>query len=85
MTARLSAFFSATGAAVAASMTGFTPLSALAFLAFVLLYVPCVAAVSAIHKEMNSLKWTCASVAWQIIVAYIVSALVFQIGRLLGF
>ena len=75
----------ATGAAVAASMTGFTPLSALAFLAFVLLYVPCVAAVSAIHKEMNSLKWTCASVAWQIIVAYIVSALVFQVGRLLGF
>ncbi|MBO4832339.1 MAG: ferrous iron transport protein B [Oscillospiraceae bacterium] len=75
----------ASGAAVAASMTGFTPLSALAFLVFVLLYVPCVAAVSAIHKEMNSLKWTGMSVAWQIVVAYIVSALVFQAGRLLGF
>ena len=75
----------AAGAAVASAMTGFTPLSALSFLVFVLLYVPCVAAVTAIRKEMNSLKWTGMSVAWQIIVAYIVSALVYQAGRLLGF
>ena len=75
----------AAGSVVASAMTGFTPLSALAFLVFVLLYVPCVAAVTAIRKEMNSLKWTGMSVAWQIIVAYIVSALVYQAGRLLGF
>ncbi len=86
--ASLSMFYkfsmTASGAAVAAAMTGFTPLSALSFLVFVLLYVPCVAAVSAIRKEMNSTKWTMASVAWQIIVAYVVSMIVFQVGRLLG-
>lgn len=74
----------ATGAAVSAAMTGFTPLSAFSFLVFVLLYVPCIAAISAIRREMNSLKWTAASICWQIGSAYIVSALVFQIGKLIG-
>ena len=74
----------AAGSVVAASMAGFTPLSALSFLVFVLLYVPCVAALSAIYKEMNSLKWTALSAAWQIMTAYIMSMLVFQLGRLLG-
>ena len=36
----------------------FTPLSAGSFLLFVLLYTPCVAAISAIHREMGSFKWT---------------------------
>ena len=61
-----------------------TPLAAFAFLTFILLYVPCVAAVSAIRKEMNSLKWTLASVGWQLLVAYVVSLLVYQLGSLLG-
>ena len=74
----------AAGAAVAGAMTGFTPLSAFSFLVFVLLYVPCVAAVAAIHKEMNSVKWTLMSVFWQIFVAYMVSMTVYQVGRLLG-
>ena len=55
----------------------------LLFLVFVLLYVPCVAAVSTIRKEMNSLKWTLASVAWQIGAAYLGSFLVYQIGGLI--
>ncbi len=70
--------------AVAAAMTGFTPLSAFAYLVFILLYVPCVAAVATIHKEMNSLKWTAFSVGWQLFVAYIASLLVYQIGHLFG-
>lgn len=87
--ASLSMFFgfslSADNSVVAAALSGvFTPLSAYAFLAFVLLYVPCVAAVSTIYKEMNSLKWTLFSVLWQLVSAYAVSALIFQIGRLLG-
>ena len=86
--ASLSMFYgfslTATSAQVAASMTGFTPLSALSFLVFILLYTPCVAAVSTIHKEMNGTKWTLASIGWQLFVAYIMSALVFQVGSLLG-
>lgn len=74
----------ASSAAVAAAMSAFTPLSAFSFLVFILLYIPCIAAVSAIHKEMASLKWTLLSVFWQLFAAYTVSMIVYQIGLLLG-
>ena len=73
------------GPEVAAAMTGFTPLSAFSMLVFILLYVPCVAAVSTLFKEMNSPRWAWFSIAWQIGCAYVVSLLVHTIGRLLGF
>ena len=60
------------------------PLAAFSYLVFILLYVPCVAAVSTIAKEMNSRKWTLFCVAWQIGCAYAVSLLVYQLGRLLA-
>ena len=72
----------ATGAQVAAAMTGFTPLSAFSMLVFILLYVPCVAAVSTLAKEMNSMKWTLFSIGWQLGVAYVASLLVYQVGSL---
>lgn len=67
---------------VAAAMIGFTPLSAFSMLVFVLLYVPCVAAVSTLFKEMNSLKWAWFSIAWQVGCAYVMSLLVYQVGSL---
>ncbi|NIK77093.1 ferrous iron transport protein B [Paenibacillus castaneae] len=63
----------------------FTPLSAYSFLAFILLYVPCLATVAAIKKETNSAKWTWFSVIYALIIAYIVSILIYQGGLLLGF
>ena len=72
----------AAGGEVAAAMTGFTPLSAFAMLVFILLYVPCVAAVSTLFKEMGSRKWAWFSIAWQIGCAYVMSLLVYQIGGL---
>ena len=79
--------FSLTAAsgAVAAAMTGFTPLSAFSMLVFILLYVPCVAATSTMAKELGSAKWTAFSVCWQIGVAYVVSLLVHTVGLALGF
>lgn len=62
----------------------FTPLSAYAFMTFVLLYTPCVAAVSAIHREMGSLKWTLVCVFWQLIAAWFASACVYQFGSLIS-
>ena len=59
-----------------------SPAAAYAFLVFVLLYIPCVAAVSTIYKEMNSLKWTLRSVVWQLVWAYGISLLVYQVGSL---
>ncbi len=63
----------------------FSPLSALSFLAFTLLYTPCVAALAATRRELGSFKWTLAAVVFQTGVAWLVSALVFQLGRLAGF
>lgn len=45
-------------------------------LVFILLYVPCVAAVSTLAREMNSVKWTLFSIAWQIGIAYTAAFLV---------
>ena len=75
----------AAGSAVAAAMTGFTPLSAFSMLVFILLYVPCVAATSTMLRELGSAKWTAFSVCWQIGVAYIASLLVHTVGLALGF
>lgn len=67
---------------VAAAMGDFTALSALSYLVFILLYVPCVAAVSTLAKEMNSRKWTAFSIVWQIGIAYVVALLVYQVGSI---
>ena len=72
----------ATSGQVAAAMTGFTPLSAFSMLVFILLYVPCVAAVSTLFKEMNSPKWAWFSIFWQLLCAYLAALLVYQIGGL---
>ena len=76
---------SASGAVVASALSGTfaTPVAAYAFLVFVLLYVPCVAAVSTIYREMNSLKWTLASILWQLGAAYLGALIVYQVGSLL--
>lgn len=61
----------------------FSPLSAYAFMVFVLLYTPCVAALSAIYKEMHSIKWTLITIFYQLSVAWFVSAMVYQFGTLI--
>lgn len=63
----------------------FTQLSAASFMVMALLYTPCVAALGAVKRETNSWKWTAFSALYSFGVAYIVSVLVFQVGRLLGF
>ena len=60
-----------------------SPVAAYAFLVFILLYIPCVAAMATMFREMNSVKWTLRSMAWQLCSAWLVSFLVFQIGSAL--
>ncbi len=62
----------------------FPTVSAYAFMVFVLLYTPCVAAVSAIHKELKSPKWTAIAIGYQLALAWFMSALVFQVGTLVS-
>lgn len=61
----------------------FNPVSAYAFMVFVLLYTPCIAVVGVIKRETNSWKWTIFSVAYQLVVAWTVSFVVYQVGRIL--
>jgi len=51
---------------------------------FVLLYTPCLAVIAVMKKEFASWKWTAFAVFYQFAVAWAVSALIFQGGRLLG-
>ena len=67
----------------AALGTLFTPVTAAGFLAFTLLYTPCVAAISAVKRELGS-GWKAAGVALsQCVIAWMVAFLVYHIAALL--
>ncbi len=63
----------------------FTPLQAYSFMAFILLYIPCLATIAVIRKETASAKWTWFSVLYSMVVAYLISLIIYQGGKLLGF
>ncbi len=58
----------------------FTPVSAYAFLVFTLLYTPCIAAIAAIRRELNSRLLAFATVIYQTGFAYAVAFIAYQIG-----
>lgn len=61
----------------------FTPLSAVSFLVFTLLYTPCVAAIAAIRREMDSALQAVGIVIMQCGIAWLVAFAVYRIGSLL--
>lgn len=61
---------------------GFTPLTAFSFLLFVLLYFPCVATIATLRREAGKV-WAWFTVFHSLILAWLVSFLVYQIGSLL--
>lgn len=63
---------------------GMSRLSGYSFLIFNLLCAPCVAAVGAIKREMNSPKWTAFALIYQTFFAYGVSLCIYQIGSAFG-
>lgn len=60
----------------------FTPAAAWAFLVFTLLYTPCVAAVNAVRREMNSVKSAAGVVLFQTGIAWIAAFAVYRIAAL---
>ena len=62
-----------------------TPLTAYAFMVFCLIYLPCIATIGVIRRELNSWKWTFFSAGYTTVLAWIVSFVIFQGGKLLGF
>ncbi len=61
---------------------GITPLAAFSYLLFVLLYFPCIATVIAIRNETGSWRWAVFAAVYTTAVAWMVSALVYQVGNL---
>ncbi|MEG0391394.1 MAG: ferrous iron transport protein B [Anaerovoracaceae bacterium] len=60
----------------------FTPLSAYAFIIFCLLYMPCVATLATVKREMGGWRYALSVVLFQTGVAWVVSCIIFQVGRL---
>ncbi|MBQ5860433.1 MAG: ferrous iron transport protein B [Selenomonadales bacterium] len=63
----------------------FTNLSAYTFMVFSLLYTPCMTALGTLYKELGSMKGVLQVAAYTFAVAWFVSLIVYQGGRLLGF
>jgi len=62
---------------------GFGALNAYCVMVFCLLYIPCAATIGVIRRESGSWKWTAFSVCFQIVTAWVVSFLIFQVGSLI--
>jgi ferrous iron transport protein B len=64
--------------------SGMTRLSAVSMLVFVLLYLPCLATMAAIRRELRSWKWMLFSIGYSTSLAWVMAFLVFQGGKLLS-
>lgn len=60
-----------------------TPVAAYGFLVFNLLCAPCFAAMGAIKREMNNVKWFWFAIGYQCGLAYVVALCIYQIGILI--
>ena len=63
---------------------GITPLVAYTFLLFVLLYVPCFGTVAVIAREAGW-RWSLFSIAYQMLLSWLVCFIFYNAGLMLGF
>lgn len=68
----------------AREQSGFTPFTAYILMLFTLIYVPCMATVAVIKRETNGWKWPLFTDGYTTVLAWILCALVYQSGKLLG-
>lgn len=61
------------------------PLVAYSLMVFVLIYSPCLAALAVMKRETNSWKWPAFSLLYGTALAWVVTFIVYQGGKLLGF
>jgi ferrous iron transport protein B len=60
----------------------FSPLTAYAFLLFVLIYFPCIATIAAIKHESGSWRWAIFAACYTTLLAWVISAVVYQVGSI---
>lgn len=70
---------SAAGIGTALQQSGFTWVNAYSMMLFCLLYVPCIAAIATMRRESGSLKYTLLVMCMQLITAWGVSAVFYQV------
>lgn len=71
------------GAEIWGALAGaMTPVAAYSFLIFNLLCAPCFAAMGAIKREMNNIRWFWFAIGYQCLLAYVAALCVYQIGTL---
>ena len=61
---------------------GFGAVNAYALMTFCLLYTPCIATLATIRRESGSWKWTGQAVVFQLVMAWLVTFVVYHIGLL---
>lgn len=61
------------------------PLKAFALMIFVMIYAPCLVTVAVIRRESGSWKWALFATVYSTTIAFVLAALIFQIGAMLGF
>ncbi|MCX7845276.1 MAG: ferrous iron transport protein B [Dictyoglomaceae bacterium] len=59
------------------------PLTAYSFMVLQILYIPCAATLATIYKETNSKKWTLFSIIYSLTFSYILSLLIYYLGRII--
>ncbi len=62
---------------------GFGQLNAFCLMVFCLLYIPCAASLATIKKEAGSWKWMCFSALFQLAVAWMITFIIYHVGRLI--
>ena len=59
----------------------YTPAAAYSFMVFCLLFIPCMAAVATLRREMNSRKWTAIALGFQAVTAWVITFIVYNICK----
>lgn len=70
------------GAITSILASAYTPAQAYAFMVFSLLFIPCIAAVTTLRREMNSRKWTAFALVFQAVVAWVITFVVYNICKI---
>jgi ferrous iron transport protein B len=63
----------------------FTPLLAIAIMVYYVLAMQCISTIAVVRRETNSWKWPIFQIAYMTVLAYVVTLIVFQGGKALGF
>ena len=63
----------------------FSPVIALSLMVFVLLYIPCLATIPVMYRELGSVKWTAFQITYGLGLAWLAAFLVYRMGTFLGY